>query len=221
MPSSAHTAALTAPSFLLWAWFDILFSDSSTDILPWAICSDCCKWLWFHTSQNYLPTFIFSALTHNLAVFLGEQRLNIYLLIHIFLVLQLHRATRLFFCLKNRYFDIRKDRGRTAANAKQRNATLTLQQCWRCLPFQDFPDTSLCQLAHRKTLDGHQGRLDNHCLQIPTHRNWVKGSEFKGCIYKTRLRKDYLPAGISASRPEISLRASAHREVESAIILTW
>lgn len=29
-----------------------------------------------------------------------------------------------------------------------------------------------------------------------------------------------LPAGISAKRPEISLRASAQREVESAIMLT-
>lgn len=48
-----------------------------------------------------------------------------------------------------------------------------------------------------------------------------KAPSLKGCIYKTRLRKDYSPAGISASRPEISLRASAHREVESAIILTW
>ena len=30
-----------------------------------------------------------------------------------------------------------------------------------------------------------------------------------------------IPAGISANRPEISRRASAQREVESAIILTW
>lgn len=30
----------------------------------------------------------------------------------------------------------------------------------------------------------------------------------------------HLPAGISARRPEISLRASAQRDVESAIILT-
>ena len=30
----------------------------------------------------------------------------------------------------------------------------------------------------------------------------------------------HVPAGISARRPEISLNASAHREVESAIILT-
>ncbi|TNN53297.1 hypothetical protein EYF80_036452 [Liparis tanakae] len=29
------------------------------------------------------------------------------------------------------------------------------------------------------------------------------------------------PAGISANLPEISLRASAQRDVESAIMLTW
>jgi len=89
MPPSAHTAALTALSLLLRAWFDVLFSDSSNNILPWAVYCNCCKRLRFHTSQNYLSTFILSAPTHNLAVVLGEQRLNIYLLIHVSLVLLL------------------------------------------------------------------------------------------------------------------------------------
>lgn len=37
---------------------------------------------------------------------------------------------------------------------------------------------------------------------------------------QTLSKKKHSPAGISARRPEISLRASAHREVESAIMLT-
>lgn len=105
MHPDAHTAAPVAPFFLLWAWFDILFSDSSNDILPWAICSNCCKWMQVCTSQNYLSTFILSAPTHHLAAALGEQRLNIYLLNHVFLVLQLHRAIRLFLSEKQVLLD--------------------------------------------------------------------------------------------------------------------
>ena len=36
-----------------------------------------------------------------------------------------------------------------------------------------------------------------------------------------KIARDAIPAGISANRPEISRRASAQRDVESAIILTW
>lgn len=45
-------------------------------------------------------------------------------------------------------------------------------------------------------------------------------SEFAFSLYFNFQETRNLPAGISARRPEISLRASAQREVESAIILT-
>lgn len=47
---------------------------------------------------------------------------------------------------------------------------------------------------------------------------WEPESSFSS--YYNLLETPNLPAGISARRPEISLRASAQREVESAIMLT-
>lgn len=82
--------------------------------------------------------------------------------------------------------------------------------------------------------DGLQGRQDNHCKNNRGVRQLlpsaIKTAKIRQTLFGQILFEWYymtiyicctnLSAGISARRPEISRRASAHRDVESAIIDT-
>lgn len=102
---------------------------------------------------------------------------------------------------------------------------LTLPRCWRCLLSLDFPGTSHVRRAHRRMQAWLPGKQDTHCLQT-TKYTAVSGFTASCLIVSSKRHIKSitsvvnLPAGISANLPEISLRASAHRDVESAIMLT-
>lgn len=171
-----HTLLLQLPLLSCSEHGLTYFSESSNDILPWATWSDCHAWdstltelpVHIHsfcphaqfssssgwTDTKYLPTrspiFTFCSCTEQRDLFLSEKK----------------KGTVSY---KNSEEELQPVQ-------RLCSATLTLQQCWRCLPAQDFPDTSLSQLARRKRPGGHRGRQDNHCLQTPTHRGSGKGS---------------------------------------------
>lgn len=171
--------------------------------------------------QSYLSTLIPSAPMNNLAAVLGEPRLSIYLLTPIFLSSAAAQSNETFFSEERKkvsYKTVRKKcswcRGKAMQHSRSNNADAA------------FP-LRISQTLHSPSSLVERGQTGTEVGWITTvckhQRTEIqsKAPSLKGCIYKTRLRKDYSPAGISASRPEISLRASAHREVESAIILTW
>lgn len=79
---------------------------------------------------------------------------------------------------------------------------------------------STSTLIKRSQTCSEIGRITAIYEHKHTSTNLVYNLYFIIFAFMTEMATSHIPAGISARRPEISLRASAHREVESAIMLT-